>query len=280
MADRSATALPDDDDLIVGEAVVLDVRPASVLMRAASLIIDFLASLLVVLLLFLGVGFLSDWELLDSAVFAAVSIAVLVLVTIVLPMIVEFATRGRSLGKLALGLRVVRDDGGAITLRHSFIRALSGLLEIWLTAGGLAAVVGLLNPRAKRIGDILAGTYAQVERVPQATSAVWSVPVELVEWSRSADVATLPDALARRISSFLGNANRMTPTSRARLAESLAAAAAPFVSPLPSTTPELFLAGVSAMRREREREALRLEAERLARLQPVLTALPHDFPDR
>lgn len=280
MASAGSAALAPDDELIVGEAVALDVRPASVLMRAASLIIDFLASLLLILALILGVGFLSDWAALDSAIFAAVGIAVLALVTVVVPMIVEFSTRGRSLGKLALGIRVVRDDGGAIGLRHAFVRSLSGLLEIWLTLGGLAAVVGLLNPRAKRIGDVVAGTYAQVERVPKVTSAAWGVPDQLVEWSKIADVATLPDSLARRISSFLANASRMTPDSRGRLARSLASSATPFVSPVPEVDAELFLAGVSAVRRERESEALRLEAARLARLEPVLTALPHGFPDR
>jgi uncharacterized RDD family membrane protein YckC len=276
------SALPDSDELIVGEAVVLDVRPASVLLRAASLGIDFLASIVLILAVMLGVGLLAGNEVFDSALFAALAIVLLVLVTIIIPTVVEFATRGRSLGKLALGIRVVRDDGGAIGVRHAFIRALTGLLEIWFTAGGLAAVVGLLSPRAKRLGDVLAGTYAQVERVPVAPSASWGVPSELSTWSEIADVAALPDALARRVSSFLANATRMSPDSRRRLAGALADSAAAYVAPLPEagTDPELFLAAVSAVRRERETTALRLEAERLERLQPVLRGLPHEFPPR
>ena len=68
--------------------------------------------------------------------------------------------------------------------------------------------------------------------------------------------------------------------SRARLASSLAAEAAPFVSPLPHTEPELLLAAVAALRREREFRALTLERERFGRLQQVLTTNPHGFPDR
>ena len=60
-----------------------------------------------------------------------------VLCFVVVPAAVETLSRGRSLGKLAAGLRIVRDDGGAIRFRHAVIRALIGFLEIYLTFGGL-----------------------------------------------------------------------------------------------------------------------------------------------
>ena len=44
-------------------------------------------------------------------------------------------SRGKSLGKLAVGARIVRDDGGATGLRHALIRALAGVVEIYLTIG-------------------------------------------------------------------------------------------------------------------------------------------------
>jgi hypothetical protein len=43
---------------------------------------------------------------------------------------------------------------------------------------------------------------------------------------------------------------------------------------------ELFLAGITVVRREREAVALRLERERLTTLQPALRGTPHDFPLR
>lgn len=269
-----------DDELIVGEAVALDVRSASVLMRGASRLIDFVATLAVLALFIYGMSFLVNYAELDSALLAASTIALLVVTLVIVPTVVEVASHGRSLGKLALGIRVVRDDGGAISFRHALIRSLTALLEIWFTAGGLAAIVGLLNARGKRLGDLLAGTYAQVERVPVPVRAVWGVPASLTAWATIADVARLPDPLARRVSSFLGSATQMSTDSRRRLASALADSVAPFVSPLPEADPELFLAAVSALRRERESEALRLERERLARLEPVLHSQPHGFPER
>jgi len=74
--------------------------------------------------------------------------------------------------------------------------------------------------------------------------------------------------------------HHLVPESRARLARSLAAEAAPFVSPLPAADPERFLAAVVALRRDRDLTALRLEDARMASLAPVLTATPVGFPDR
>jgi hypothetical protein len=205
----------------------------------------------------------------------------LVTVIVIVPVVVETATRGRSLGKLAIGARIVRDDGGAIGFRHALIRALTGVLELYFTAGGLAALVGLLNPRAKRLGDLLSGTYSQHERVPRIVEPVFGVPHVLEPWAATADVGRLPDRLGRRIAAFLKQAPKLTPAARQRLAAELAAEAAAYVSPLPADAdPEFFLAAVAALRRDREYRAHVLEEERMGRLDPVLSGLPHGFPAR
>ena len=273
---RSRAPRFDDEALVTGEAVALDVRPASALIRAGGSAIDVLVSVVLVVAVLLA---LSDIAV-DEAAFRAILIATIVGAIVVLPTAVETASHGRSLGKLALGLRVVRDDGGAIGFRHAFIRALTGVIEIYLTFGGIAVLVGFLNPSSKRLGDILAGTHAQVERVPKLHSTAFGVPPELAEWAAIADVARMPDPLARRIASFFANVSHLMPESRARVAASLAAEVAPFVSPLPDAPPERFLAAVVALRRERDLIRLRLEEARMASLAPQLTATPAGFPRR
>ncbi|MFF2370090.1 RDD family protein [Agromyces sp. NPDC058110] len=275
---RSGAARHDEEGVVIGEAVALDLRPASALMRGGGTIIDVLVSIA----LLVGMALIATGAGLtvDGAAFRAIAIGGVVLVIIVVPTAVETASRGRSLGKLAMGLRVVRDDGGAIGFRHAFIRALTGVLEIYLTLGGLAVLVGFLNPSSKRLGDLLAGTHAQVERTPAVPSNPFDVPTALVPWASIADVARLPDPLARRVASFFENVGQLSPESRARLAASLAAEVAPFVSPVPDAAPEPFLAGVVALRRTRDARALELERARLAALEPVLSAAPAGFPRR
>lgn len=59
----------------------------------------------------------------------------------------ETATRGRSLGKMAMGLRVVSDDGGPERFRQAVFRALAGVVEIWMLVGGPAVIASLFSPR-------------------------------------------------------------------------------------------------------------------------------------
>jgi uncharacterized RDD family membrane protein YckC len=273
---RSAAVRPDDEAVLTGEAVALDVRPASAVMRAGGAAIDVVVTVALGVAALLAIAGLE----LDEAAGRAVSVAVIVTLLVVLPTTVETATRGRSLGKLALGIRVVRDDGGAIGFRHALIRALVGVLEIWLTFGGLAVLVGFLNPDSKRLGDILAGTHGQVERVPRYDPLAFGVPAPLVAWAAIADVGRLPDPLARRVASFFRNAAHLSAASRHRVAHSLAQEVAPYVSPVPAAEPELFLAGVAALRRERDLAALALEQRRIDTLRPVLEARPVGFPER
>ncbi len=216
----------------------------------------------------------------DDSLSRALVIVDAVVAFVLVPTVLEAGTRGKSLGKLAVGARIVRDDGGGIAPRHAFIRALAGFVELLSTVGGLAAVVGLLNRRSKRLGDYLAGTLSQYERVPKAPANVAGVPESLTEWAAVADVARLPDRLSRRIAAFLAQAPRMVPTSRARLAAELAAETAPYVAPAVDAAPELLLAAVAAIRRDREFTALMLERRRFEELDPLLTAAPHGFPDR
>jgi len=272
---------PEDstDELVTGEAVALDVRPASMILRAAGTMIDWAAYLLV----YFGVSLLVATvagQYVDEALAQALMIAGLVLSVLVIPLVVETVSGGRSLGKLVIGARIVRDDGGAIGLRHAFIRSLLAVLEILMTLGGLAATTALLNGRSKRLGDLLAGTYSQHERVPRTVPSVHSIPLELSEWAQTVDILRLPDPLARRVAQFHVNAARLAPDSRTRLAQSLANEVSAFVAPLPEVSAETLLLGVTAVRRDREYAALMLERERLAHLAPILEGTPHGFPLR
>lgn len=269
-----------DDELITGEAVALDVRPTSFILRAAGAAIDMIATFALLTLLLIGLLFSSFSTLIDPALGRAIIVSLIVLSLVVIPAIIETVTHGKSLGKLVIGARIVRDDGGAISFRHAFIRALTGLLELFSTLGGIAILSSLLNRKAKRLGDFLAGTYSQHERVPAITSSARACPSELTAWAQNADVAKLPERLARRIAQFLKQSSGLTPQTRERLAHELAREAQVFVSPIPSVHPEVLLAGIAAIRRDREYHALLQEQQRLARLAPVLNGLPHGFPDR
>lgn len=269
-----------DDQLVTGEAVGLDRRPTGFVLRVAGALIDYLSYVLALVGLVLLVVSLNDRGAVDDATAQALVVASIVVCLIGLPTVVETASHGRSLGKLATGARIVRTDGGAIGLRHALTRSLVGMLEIVMTTGGLAVVVALLNRSSRRLGDLMAGTYSRNERAPRTGRVVVQVPPHLFGWADVADVARLPDPLARRVSSFLQQAPALRPESRRRIAEALATELAPFVSPVPATDAESLLAAVSALRREREGVALARESALLGRLEPALTGTVRGFPRR
>jgi len=272
-----------EDTVMTGEAVALELRPTGFALAAAGAAIDWLVYFGggLLFITFAIVMPLSGSPLgQDSATVAAFVSASLVLVLIVIPTAVELLTHGKSLGRLAVGARIVREDGGEIGFRHAFIRNVVALLDIYATIGGFAAIFGLLNSKSKRMGDYLAGTYSQYERVAPISQVIFTVTPELQSWAAIADVARIPNRLAQRITAFLRQASRMTPATRWQYANQLAGEAAAWVSPVPAAAPENFLAAVVAIRRDRELMALTLENERLARLGPALTGLPHAFPDR
>ena len=254
------------DDLVTGEAVALDLPPASLGLRIASGLVDALATaaLLVALLVGLMIAALrADDALLHVAVLAAVIVSL-----IGFPTALETLTGGRTLGKLALGLRTVRDDAGPISFQHAFVRALVGVVEIYAFAGGPAFFAALLSARGKRLGDFAAGTYVVRERVALQLPPPAAMPRELAQWAACADLATLPTGLALAVRQYLGRLPQIDPASRAAVGARLAGAVAEYVAPPPppGTPPEAFLAAVVAARRERDAARLAREAQLRHRL--------------
>src|SRR3954468_5323242 len=124
-----------DDALVTGEAVALDLRPTPFILAAAGAAIDwavyFIGGLIVLGLLAAFVYSGID----DDALVSALMLATLVILLIVVPATVELLTRGKSLGRLAVGARIVRDDGGAISFRHALVRSLASLIDFYFTFG-------------------------------------------------------------------------------------------------------------------------------------------------
>lgn len=241
-----------EDEILTGEGVALSTGAAAVTNRMLSGLIDLLVY--GVPAIFLTVWITMATFLANAAIQRAVSITVVVVTLVIVPAVVETLTRGRSLGRLACGLRVVRDDGGPISFRHAFLRALTGLFEIFLTLGVMAVTVSVLSGRAKRLGDMLAGTYAMRVRGPRKPLPPIAMPPALAGWARSADIARMPDGLALTSRLFLSRAAGLRPDSRARLGRELSRRLTAYVSPLPDPAPhpEEFVAAVLAERGRRE----------------------------
>src|ERR1044072_7205480 len=147
-ADEFATLTT--DDLVTGEAVALDLPPASLGARIVSGLIDVVVTMtLFVAAIFV---FVVAARQADGALIWAAFIATMITVFLLYPSTVETLSSGKSLGKLVCGLRVVRDDAGPITFQHSFVRALIGFVEIYVFMGVPAFFSALMSSRGTRVG--------------------------------------------------------------------------------------------------------------------------------
>lgn len=76
----------------------------------------------------------------------------------------EMAWNGQSPGKRIVGLRVVREGGRPVTFVASAIRNLVRFIDFLPGFYGLGVVVMFVDPRARRLGDLAAGTFVIKER--------------------------------------------------------------------------------------------------------------------
>ncbi len=241
-------------DLVTGDAVPLDLRVAGLPSRALGLALDLAVQLLLLAILLILVAWVFP---VDSGGSAALMILSVVGALVLWPAGLEVLTGGRSLGKLALGLRVVRDDGGPVRFRHCLMRALAMVfLDLWTTSGAVGGLSVLLSQRAKRMGDHLAGTIVVGERLPRALAAGMTpvaMPPPLAGWASQLDLVAVPDQLALSVRTFLNRAPSMEPQARAATSWRLAAQVASLVrQPAPSGTPaEAYLAAIVAERSRR-----------------------------
>ncbi|MES4892890.1 RDD family protein [Streptomyces sp. NPDC096012] len=240
-------------ELVTGEAVALELRPAKLPSRALAVALD-LAVAVVAYLLVTAV-LLATTSSLDDAAQVALSIAAFLLVLVGGPIAVETLSHGRSLGKLAFGLRVVRDDGGPIRFRHALVRGAVGVVEILMTFGVVACIASLVSARGRRLGDVFAGTLVVRERIPVGRAGfVPAPPPWLAGRFAGLDLSAVPDGLWLAVRQYLNRMWQLDPQvshgMAQRLADDLAARTG---APVPQGIPAAaFLAAVMHERQSRD----------------------------
>jgi len=226
-------------ELVSGEGVAIELNRAGVGSRVVAAVIDLAAqfvALMVVIVLdgVVGAG--------DPDIVAALAIVELVLILAAYPIVFEWLGHGKTLGKLALGLRVVRDDGGPIGFRQALVRGLAGffLEKPGIFIPPLCTAVGMItlgtSSANKRIGDMMAGTFVVNERAGPRSGlerVALFVPPQLYGWAQSLDLSRLDDQLALQLRAFVLRASEMTPIAQHTLGDQFRSRILAVISPPP-----------------------------------------------
>ena len=215
------------EGIITPEAVVLELETAGVASRVFSGLVDAAIQVVLyfVLVLVVLLAFAASDGGADSDVSAAVAGLMLFIVVFLYPLVSEMVGRGRTIGKMAMGLRVVTIEGAPIRFRHAALRAMGGLVDKWVPPGGLVGTFFVLGtPHRQRIGDLLAGTL--VIRDPNRTAlpvGIWfPVPVGYEAYAATIDPTAFTVDQYTVVRSFLMRSRELTPSARYAVALDLA----------------------------------------------------------
>ncbi len=137
------------------EGVTFSYELAGMVRRAMAWLIDVLVVWGVLMALSIASTFLSA---LAPAVVNAVMMVLSVVIIFAYKIVLEWIWRGQTIGKRAMGIRVLDEHGLRLTLPQIVIRNLLRVLDSLPMAylvGGIAAAV---SRRSQRVGDFAAGT--------------------------------------------------------------------------------------------------------------------------
>lgn len=254
--------------IVTPEAVQLEFQQAGLASRMIAFLIDLAVQYALLMVLFIAVGALADAGVELGGVAAAVVYTGVFLILFGYPAGLETLWRGRTLGKAALGLRVVTVEGAPIRFRHAAIRSILGIVDLYGTSGAVGVVSVLVTARSQRLGDLVAGTIVLRERsAAGATKTLTPVRFE-PPWGLEAYAATLPAGSLTHedygtVRSFLLRAASLSAGARADLAAQIATplAARMQTTPPAGVPPEAFLVCVAAaFQRRMDRAARRRTA--------------------
>ncbi|MGB5944139.1 MAG: RDD family protein [Leeuwenhoekiella sp.] len=113
---------------------------------------------------------------------------------------------GRTPGKAAIQLRVVKLDGSKPGFGSYFVRWIMRIIDISLSSGGIAVFTILLNGKGQRLGDMAASTTVinEKKRVRLSNTILVDIPEDYVP--KYPQVTVFSDTELRKIKSIYSKA--------------------------------------------------------------------------
>lgn len=230
--------------IVTPEAVLLEFESAAVGSRMLAVMLD----LFIQFNLLTPISFLAGPAVSGSfPEWLAIVLLVIGLFLVIFgyPIAMETLWNGRTIGKAALGLRVVTTEGAPVRFRHASIRAALQLVDFYLLFGGVAVITSLLSRDNQRLGDLAAGTIVLRERKAESTTkpVTFPVPQGWEAYAASLDVSRVTAAQYGLVRDFLLRVTELRPAARDHLGRRLARPLAAAINhqPPPGTAVEGFL---------------------------------------
>lgn len=146
-------------EIRTAQNVTIDYELATLWERALSFLIDFIIYFIFYISAFSVVNAIFSWEILSSGGFIDLIIVMLFMFGLLgYHFFMELGFNGQSVGKMALGIRVVRVDGEEAGISAFLLRSLFLVVDFFLSLGILAMLFIVSSTRHQRLGDLTANT--------------------------------------------------------------------------------------------------------------------------
>lgn len=213
--------------VVTPEAVVLELPLAELPTRALARMLDFMVQFVFLALASLAWVSLVMRPVMNRELALVVGLLISMFGVFCIQVLQETLLAGRTLGKWALGIRVLTTEGVPIRFRHAAIRAAFELVEMWLVPVGFIGMVAVFfSQNRQRLGDWAAGTLVVRERagVRAFEPTRFEVPPHLAEVASTIDVAAMPEDLYVTVRNYLMRCHDMLPGTKQWVGEVLARA--------------------------------------------------------
>lgn len=196
-----------DDDLSIlsAENVNFAVETAGIGSRFAAVLIDATIQLIIILFTFFILSYFvlrnpspDDWMKWTASIAGAMLGIFVFLVLYGYYFFFEWLMRGQTPGKYWLGLRVMQVNGVPVGMWPALVRNLLRIVDWMPVCYGAGAMVALMNPLNRRIGDLVAGTIVAREQTGKNRRFVLDISEAVDAFMADAASRTTPEALAEQ----------------------------------------------------------------------------------
>jgi uncharacterized RDD family membrane protein YckC len=245
--------------IVTPEAVLLEFETAGVASRTIAELLDLGVQLVALVALLMGVGIVGNAGGIGEVASVVLALLIGLLALVGYPIAMETFWNGRTLGKAAMGLRVVTREGAPERFRHAAIRAMIGFVEIYAFLGVPAVISIITSRRDQRLGDLVAGTLVLRQRAARraAPPIAFGVPWNWESYVQGLDVSPITDEQYGVVRAVLLRSSELGADARWQVTTEVATLVAGQMRiPVPvQVPPEMFLTCVATAYQRRHARA-------------------------
>lgn len=155
-------------DVITAHNISIDYEAASLASRGIALFLD-----LLIITVYMAI---MSQIIAVTAFGASEGVIILMYILIILPitfysLMMEYLLKGQTIGKMAMGIRVVNLNGENAKLNDYTLRWTFKVIDFWFSAGAIGSLFISTTEKGQRLGDVMAQT-AVVRNKPEQVYSI------------------------------------------------------------------------------------------------------------